>query len=103
MDVLTDSVFQGVNILSVLHFKVEDGWESYKQYHLPTLEIKDSNVMIDGRNLLDQPIKNDLKAYDNIRKIVTGQGNDYTTEYLLDYSYSKNYYKLIEIDLRKQN
>ena len=59
--------------------------------------------MIDGRNLLDQPIKNDLKAYDNIRKIVTGQGNDYTTEYLLDYSYSKNYYKLIEIDLRKQN
>ena len=48
-------------------------------------------------------MKNDLKAYDDIRTIVTGQGNDYTAEYLLDYSYSKSYYKLIEIDLRKQN
>ena len=47
LDVLIDSVFQGGNILSVLLFKVEDGWESYKQYHLPTLEIKDYNVMID--------------------------------------------------------
>ena len=82
-----------------MHFKVEDGWESYKQCHLPTLQIKDYKQ----RNFLDQPIKNDLKAYDDIRTIVTGQGNDYTTEYLLDYSYSKNYYKLIEIDLRKQN
>ena len=35
--------------------------------------------MIDGRNFFDQPIKNDLKRYDNIRKIVTGQDDDYTT------------------------
>ena len=40
--------------------------------------------MIDGRNVFDQPIKNDLKTYDNIRKIETGQGDDFTTGYLLD-------------------
>ena len=40
--------------------------------------------MIDWRNVFDQPIKNDLKTYDNIRKIETGQGDDFTTGYLLD-------------------
>ena len=58
--------------------------------------------MIDGRNFFDQPIKNDLKTYDNIRKIATGQGDDYTTGCLLDYPYFKKYYKLIAIDLSKQ-
>ena len=52
--------------------KDENGSKSYKQYYLPTVEIKDYNVMIDGRNFFDQPIKNDLKTYDNIRKIATG-------------------------------
>ena len=58
--------------------------------------------MIDGRNFFDQPIKNDLKTYDNIRKIATGQGDDCTIGCLLDYPYFKKYYKLIAIDLRKQ-
>ena len=58
--------------------------------------------MFDRRNLLDQPIKNDLKAYDNISKIATGQSDDYTTGCLLDYPYFKKSYKLIAIDLRKQ-
>ena len=60
-------------------FKDDDGRKSYKQYYLPTVKIKYYNVMIDGRNFFDQPIKNDLKRYDNIRKIVTGQDDDYTT------------------------
>ena len=55
--------------------------------------------MIDGRNLFDQPIKNDLKTYDNIRNIATGQGDDYTIGCLLDQPYFKKYYKLIETDL----
>ena len=58
--------------------------------------------MIDERNFLDQPIKNDLKTYDKIRKIATGQGDDYTTECLLDCPYFKKYYKLIAIDQSKQ-
>ena len=56
-------------------------------------------VIIDGRNFFDQPIKIDFKIYDNIRKIATGHGNDYTVGCLLDYSYFKTYYKLIAIDL----
>ena len=46
--------------------------------------MKDYNDTIDGRNLFDQPIKNDKITYDNIRKIATGQGDDYTTGYLLE-------------------
>ena len=56
--------------------------------------------MIYGRNFFDQPIKNDLKTYGNIQKIATGQGDDHTAGCLLDYF--KKYYKLIGIDLSKQ-
>ena len=62
-----------------MSFKGDDCLESHKQYYLPTVEIKDYNEMIDGRNFFDQPIKNHLKIYDNIRKITTGQGDDCTT------------------------
>ena len=58
--------------------------------------------MIDGKNLFDQPVKNNKVTYENIRKIATGQGDDYTTGCLLDYSYFKDYYKMIAIDLSKQ-
>ena len=55
--------------------------------------------MIDGGNLFDQPIKSDLK---NIRKMATGQGDDYTTGCLLDYPYFKKYYQSVATDLGKQ-
>ena len=70
--------------------------------YLLTVKIKYYNVVIDGKNFFDQLIKNDLKTYDNIRKIETGQGDDYTTRCLLDYPCFKNFYKLIAIDLIKQ-
>ena len=57
--------------------------------------------MIHGRNFFDQPIKNDLQTYYNIWKIATGQGDDYITGCLLDYTYFEKY-KLIAIDLSKQ-
>ena len=57
-----------------------------KQYYIRTVEIKDYNIMVNGRNFFDKPIKNDLKTYDNIRKITAGQGDDYTTGCLLDYA-----------------
>ena len=66
------------------------------------MEIKDWNVIIDGRNFFDQPIKNDLKTCGNIRKIAMGQCDDYTTESLIDFPYFKKYYKSIAIDLIKQ-
>ena len=76
----------------------DNGRESLKQYFLPTVEIKDYKVMIDGKFFFHQPIKNDLKTKDNIRKITTGQSDDYTTGCLLDYPYFKKYCKLIAID-----
>ena len=76
MDFLIDPSFQGVNRFFVLLFKNDDGRERHKQYYLSTVEIKGYNVMIDRRNFFDQPIKNDLKTYDNIRKIATGQSED---------------------------
>ena len=53
-------------------------------------------------NFFDQPVKNDKVTYENIRKITIGQGDDYTTGCLLDYTYFKKYYKMIAIDLSKQ-
>ena len=58
--------------------------------------------MMNGRIFFDQPTKNDIRTYENIRKIATGQRVDYTNGCLLDYKYFNNYYKMIEADLSKQ-
>ena len=58
--------------------------------------------MIDGKNFFDQPIISELKTFENVRKIAAGKGDDYTTDYLLDYSYFKENYKIIAIDLSKR-
>ena len=77
----------------VLSFENRAIQGSYKQYFLQDIEIKDYNIMIDGRNFFDQPVKTDLRTYDIIQNIVTGQG---------DYPYFTKNWKLIEIDLRGQ-
>ena len=74
----------------------------HTRYFLPTEEIKDYNVMIDGKNFFDHPVKNDLRKDENIRKIATSQGGDYTTGCLLEYPFFKGNYKMIAIDLSKQ-
>ena len=56
--------------------------------------------MNDEKNIFDQPVKSDMRIY-NIRKIATGQGDDYTTGCLLDYPFFKDYYKIIALDLIK--
>ena len=58
--------------------------------------------MIDGRNFFDQPINSMNKTYKTVRKITTGKDDDCTTDCLLDYSFFKENYKLIAIDLSKQ-
>ena len=58
--------------------------------------------MIDGKNVFVQPVKSDMRTYENIPKIATGQGDDDTIGCLLDYNYFNNYYKMIAIDLSKQ-
>ena len=99
---LINPSFQGVSILFVLSFENENDRISHSNYYLPKVEIKDYNVMIDGRNFFDQPINSMNKTYENIRRLATGQGDDYTMGCLLDYSYFKENYKLIAIDLSKQ-
>ena len=58
--------------------------------------------MINGENVFDHPVKDNKVTYENIKKIATGQGDDYTTGCLLDYPYFKDSYKMIAIDLSKQ-
>ena len=58
--------------------------------------------MINGENFFDQPIKNNKVTYENIKKFAAGQGDDYTTGCLIDYSYFADIYKIIAVDLSKQ-
>ena len=99
---LVEPSFQGVNRLFVLAFEYDAQRTAHDFYYLPTVEIKDYNIMINGENLFDQPIKNNKVTYENIRKIATGQGDDYTTGCLLDYSYFVDSYRMIAVDLSKQ-
>ena len=63
------------------------------------MDIKDYNVLVDGRNFYDQNISEDFKKYrkEELRKVMTGMGEDYTTGSLLDYDYWKNNYKFVVI------
>ena len=94
--------FQDVNKIFVLPFEDDAQRISNKRYYIPNVETKGYNVMINGRNLFDQPVKNDKVTYEKIRKIAICQGDDYTTGYLLGYTYFKKFYKMIAIDLSKQ-
>ena len=72
----------------------------FSYYYVPNVEIKDFNVLIDGKSLLDLPVKNEEEAYEKI--IEMSRNNDYTTGNLLDFAYFKENYRLIAIDLSKQ-
>ena len=80
---LIELSFQGVNRLFILPFKDNAHRTTYKRFFLPTVETKDYNVMIYVKDFFDQPVKNERITYDNVRKILTGQGDDYTTGCLL--------------------
>ena len=101
-----DASFQGVSKLFVLAYQRGDdnyvNEEAFNKCFLPKIKIKKYNVEIDGRNFYDQAINDSIKQYDEIRKISTGQGDDYTTGCLLDFTYFEKNYRLIAIDLSKQ-
>ena len=83
-------------------FEGDNNRITHDSYYLPTVEIKDYDIMINGENVFDQPIKNNKVTYDNIRKIVIDQGDDNTTGCLLDYPYFANTDKMIAVDLSRQ-
>ena len=104
---LLDSSYQGVKRLFVLAYDNTAGnnqvsVDSYKKYFLPRVKIDNYNIEIDGRNFYDQPINDSIKQYDEIRKISTRQGDDYTTGCLLDCAYFNKKYRLIAADISKQ-
>ena len=73
-----------------------------KKNFLPRVKIENYNIEIDGRDFYDQPINDSIKQYDEIRKISTGQGDDYATACLLGFAYFETNCRLIAVDLSKQ-
>ena len=102
LDSVINPSFQRVNRLFVLSFQNNGSRTSYTIYNLPLVEVNCYNIVIDGRYFFEQPVKNNFITYDNIWKIATGEGDDYTTGCLLDYNYFNSYYKMTAIDLSKQ-
>ena len=72
------------------------------RYCLPTIDLNKYNVIIDGRNFYDNPIESDIEKYRELKKVMIGKGEDYTTGSLLDYYYFKKHYKLVDVDLSRQ-
>ena len=97
---LIDSTFTKVNRLFVLSFENEEDRTSFSKYYVPKVEIKDFNVLIDGKSFFDVPVKNKKEVYEKIMSI--NKNNDYKTGNLLDYEYFSKHYKLIALDLSKQ-
>ena len=101
LNYLIDPKFRNVNRLFVLSFENEDDRTSYYKYYVPSVEIKDYSVLIDGNSLFGLPVKNLEVTYEKITQITDHSGY-YTRGNLLDYEYFKEHYKLIAIDLSKQ-
>ena len=100
LNILIDPTFTNVNRLFVLAYQNADDRESFSQFYLPNVMVKDYNVIIDKLAFFDLPIKTEEEAYEKIINI--SRNNEYTTGNLLDYDYYKKYYKSIAIDLSKQ-
>ena len=84
----------------VLAYRTADHRQSFSRFYLPNVMAKDYNVIINKLAFFDLPIKTEEEAYEKIIDI--SRNNEYTTGNLLDYDYFKEHYKLIAIDLSKQ-
>ena len=90
LNILIDPTFTNVNRLFVLAYQEADDRQSFSEFYLPKVMIKDYNFIIDKLAFFDLPIKNEEKTYEKIIDI--SRNNEYTTYNLLDYDYSKKYY-----------
>ena len=100
LNILIDHTFTNVNRLFVLAYRTADDRQLFSQFYLPNVMVKDYNVIIDKLVFFDLSIKTEEEAYEKIIDI--SRNNENTTGNLLDYDYYKKYYKLIAIDLSKQ-
>ena len=100
-----DPSFQGVNGLFVMAYNRVDGQPTrngQRKYYLPRINLNKYKVIIDGRNFYDNPIESDIEKYRELKKVMIGKGEYYTTGSLLDYNYFDKHYKLVAVDLSKQ-
>ena len=100
-----DPSFQGVNRLFVMTYNRAKGQPTrngQQKYYLPRIDLEKYNVIIDGRNFYDNPIESDFEKYRELKKVMIGKGEDYTTGSLLDFNYLHKHYKLVAVDLSKQ-
>ena len=101
LNILIDPTFSNVNRLFVLEYGQNNNDRlSFSRFYLPNVMVKDYNVIIDKLAFFDLPIKTEEEAYEKIMDV--SRNNEYTTGNLLDYDYFKKYYKLIALDLSKQ-
>ena len=91
LSILVDPTFTNVNRLFVLAYQNADDRQSFSQFYLPKVMVKDYNVIIDKLAFFDLPIKTEEEAYEKIIDI--SRNKEYTTGNLLDYDYFKKYYK----------
>ena len=100
-----DPSFQDVNRLFVMAYNRVDGQPTRigrRKYYLPRISLNKYNFTIDGRNFYDNPIENDIEKYRELKKVMIGKEEDYTTGSFLDFNYFDKHYKLVAIDLSKQ-
>ena len=100
-----DPSFQGVNRLFLMAYNRANGqptrnWQ--QKYYLSRIDLEKYKVIIDGRNFYDNPIESDIEKYRELKKVMIGKGEDYTTGSLLDFNYFDKHYKLVAVDLSKQ-
>ena len=101
LNILIDPIFTNVNRLFVVAYGQDNNdRQSFSRFYLPNVMVKDYNIIIDKLTFFDLHIKTEEEAYEKFIDI--SRNNEDTTGNLLDYDYFKKYYKLIAIDLSKQ-
>ena len=97
-----DPSFQGVNRLFVMAYNgenVQPTRNGQQKYYLPRIDLEKYNVIIDGRNFYDNPIESDIEKYRELKKVMIGKGEDYTTGSLLDFKILLDFVRLVAVDL----
>ena len=100
-----DPSFQGIHRLFVMAYNRVDGQPTrngQRKYYLPRVDLNKYNVIIDGRNFYDNPIESDIEKYRELKIVMIGKREDYTTGALLDFNSFDKYYKLVAVCLSKQ-
>ena len=100
-----DLSFQGVNRLFVMacnRANDQPTRNGQQKYYLPRIDLEKYSVIIDGRNFYDNPNESDIEKHRELKKVMIGKGEDYTTGSLLDFNYFDKHYKLVAVDLSKQ-